>query len=53
MGNPEDKQKHSRRRKNHVLRDLHKYYKQKDHSPDEVYERTKYKVILEKELEDE
>ena len=40
MGSPEDKSKRYKRRKNFILRDLHKRFKQKDHS-DQVYDRKK------------
>lgn len=45
MGSTEDKIKRNRRRKNYIQRELHKMFKQKDHSPDEVYDRNKYKKV--------
>jgi len=51
MGNPEDKAKRYKRRKNFILRDLHKRFKQKDHS-DEVYDR-KINRIDRKRLQEE
>ena len=53
MGNLEDKLKHNRRRKNRTLRDLHKVFRQKDHSPDEIYNRNAFKKILTKDYDNE
>ena len=52
MGNPEDKLKHARRRKNHIAKDLlSKKYRPKIHEKDEPYDRNKNKkIVLEEDI---